>query len=240
MTGQYLDRKRSGRERGGWDREMSASRASNSGRPKRNSHEAIGADKKHFSTAWYDSARLAFPLQFSTTLDWAGLYTWAANSWATSWKTFSFRVAPSRSRWIRSSAINKRNVCTSSSDHETDIFWLKKWCARSKQFRSFKKSCVRSFAGCADLNLVGLVSRVASSMTQVVTILSGQSVISRIYTSHFGNCTARLEPQPKWYWRKVPGTVHSEKKKESEPCSGKSPKVANYWHIFYWFATSYY
>ncbi len=39
-------------------------------------------------------------------------------------------------------------------------------------------------------------------MTQVVTILSGQSVISRVYTSHFGNGTARLEPQVRWYWKK--------------------------------------
>uniref|UniRef100_A0A8C1IN78 Secreted protein n=1 Tax=Cyprinus carpio TaxID=7962 RepID=A0A8C1IN78_CYPCA len=31
------------------------------------------------------------------------------------------------------------------------------------------------------VNLVGLVSCVESSMTQVVTILSGQSVISRVY-----------------------------------------------------------
>uniref|UniRef100_A0A672T155 Copper-transporting ATPase 2 n=1 Tax=Sinocyclocheilus grahami TaxID=75366 RepID=A0A672T155_SINGR len=41
-----------------------------------------------------------------------------------------------------------------------------------------QNSCVRSFAGCADLNLAGLfVSHVASSVTQVVTIFSGQSVI---------------------------------------------------------------
>ncbi len=33
-----------------------------------------------------------------------------------------------------------------------------------------------------------------------MTILSGQSVISRVYTSRFGNGTARLEPRPKWYY----------------------------------------
>ncbi len=53
-------------------------------------------------------------------------------------KTFSFRVASSSSRWIHSSAINERNVCTSSTDNETAIFWFD------------TKSCVRSFAGCAD------------------------------------------------------------------------------------------
>ncbi len=105
-------------------------------------------------------------------------------------KTFSFCVAPSSSRWIRSSPINERNVCTSS----TDMVWLfKKRCVRSN------KSCIRSFAGCADLNLVGLVSRDAS---KIVTILSGQSVISRVYTSRFGNSTVRLEPQPRWYYKK--------------------------------------
>ncbi len=35
------------------------------------------------------------------------------------YKAFSFS-----SHWIRSSAINERNVCTSSTDNETAIFWL--------------------------------------------------------------------------------------------------------------------
>jgi len=39
-------------------------------------------------------------------------------------KAFSLRVAPSSSRWIRSSAINEWNVCTSSTDNETAIFWM--------------------------------------------------------------------------------------------------------------------
>ncbi len=39
-------------------------------------------------------------------------------------KAFSFGVVPSSSHWIRSSAINERNVWTSSTDNETDIFWL--------------------------------------------------------------------------------------------------------------------
>ncbi len=36
----------------------------------------------------------------------------------------------------------------------------------------------------------------------VVAILCGQSVIIRFYTSHFGNGTARLEPQVRWYRKK--------------------------------------
>ncbi len=47
---------------------------------------------------------------------------------------------PSSSCWIRSSAINERNICTSSTDHETAIFWLfKKKCAHSKQLFIQKK-----------------------------------------------------------------------------------------------------
>ncbi len=101
-------------------------------------------------------------------------------------------IAPSCSRWIRSSAIN-----------EERLYFKKKRCAlvQKSWIRSIK-SCVRSIAGCADLNLVCLVARVASLMAQIVTILSGQSVISRVYTSHFGNGMARLEPQPRWSWKK--------------------------------------
>ncbi len=90
----------------------------------------------------------------------------------------------------RSSAINERNVCTSSTDNETDIFW----CVCSN------KSCVRSFAGCADLNLAGICWVSCRKFSAAVkTILSGQSVISRVYTSRFGNGTDRLEPRPRWY-----------------------------------------
>ncbi len=79
------------------------------------------------------TALFAFPLHFSTALEWAGLFT-----------------CPS-SRWIRSSAINERTVCTSSTDNETAIFWLlKERCAHSN-------SCARSFAGCAYLNLAALL-----------------------------------------------------------------------------------
>ncbi len=95
-------------------------------------YSEVGANLWCFSTVWYDSARLstarhAFPLQFSTALEWAGLfishYSCATSTAMTPEKLFSFRVAPS-SRWIRSSAINERNVCTSSIDDETAKFWL--------------------------------------------------------------------------------------------------------------------
>ncbi len=95
-------------------------------------------------------------------------------------KPFSFRVTPLSSRWIRSSAINERDVCTSSTDNET-FFVVKKRCAHSKQLHLilrwlwlFKSSG-------------SVVFCVASSMTQAVMIFYGQSVISRVYTLRFGN-----------------------------------------------------
>ncbi len=137
-------------------------------------------------SARLSSARFAFPLQFSTALEWAGLFTCCylrRLHCRDSWKTFSFRVAPSSSRWIRSSAINERTVCTSSTDNETAIFWLlKERCAHSKQLRSILRWLCW---------FKSVVSRAANSMTKAVTIFSGQSVISRV--------TVRLEPLPRWY-----------------------------------------
>ncbi len=74
------------------------------------------------------------------------------------------------------------------------------------------------------------MSRAASSVTQAVTILSGQSVNSRVYTSRFGNGTVRLEPLLEVVLKKVPGTVPSGKPPKSEPycaapCHGKAPLV---------------
>ncbi len=53
----------------------------------------------------------------------------------------------------------------------------------------------------------------------VMTIFSGQSVISRVYASRFGNGTARLEPRTEVVLKKyqVPGTVPSGKPPKSEP-----------------------
>ncbi len=56
-----------------------------------------------------------------------------------------------------------------------------------------------AFAGCADLNLVGLWVSCRKFIDAVMTILSGQSVINRVYTSRFGNGTVRLEPRLRWY-----------------------------------------
>ncbi len=77
--------------------------------------------------------------------------------------------------------------------------------------------CVRSVAGCADSNLAGICWVSCRKFSDaVMTIFSGQSVISRVYTSHIGNSMDRLEPRPRWY-KKVPGTVPSGKPRKSEP-----------------------
>ncbi len=75
-------------------------------------------------------------------------------------------------------------------------FFVEKRCVCSN------KSCVRSFAGCADLNLAGICwvsSPCCRFSDAVMTIFSGQSAISRVYTSRFGNGTDRLEPRLRWY-----------------------------------------
>ncbi len=127
---------------------------------------------------------------------------------------------------------------------------VKKRCARSKQLRSFKKKKLCSVLRWLDLNLAGLVSRVTSSMTQVVTILSGLSVISSVYTSHFGNGTACLEPQPRWYWKKCQVLYTAENPPKvshavpyctvpchAMPCSGKVPYYYYYYFFFTFFFT---
>ncbi len=126
------------------------------------------------------SARFVFPLQFSTTLEWAGLFTCRYSCAASTDVTPEIFLIPRRSslsRWIRSSAINERTVCTSSTDNKTAIFWLlKERCAHSKQLRSILRC----------LCLAGLLCLVPQiQMTQAVTIFSGQSVISRVYTSRW-------------------------------------------------------
>ncbi len=105
-------------------------------------------------------------------------------------KAFSFGVAPSSSHWIRSSAINERNVCTSSTDNDTALLWL-------MQKGAFVETKA-AFAGCADLNLAGLWVSCRKFIDAVMTKIC-QSVINRVYTSHFGNGTVRLEPRLRWY-----------------------------------------
>ncbi len=65
-----------------------------------------------------------------------------------------------------------------------------------------------------------------------MTIFSGQSVISRVYTSRFGNGTSSHGTSTEVVLKKyqVPGTVPSGKPPKSEPyravpCSGKAPSV---------------
>ncbi len=45
-------------------------------------------------------------------------------------------------------------------------------------------------------SMLGLVSKFSDA---VMAIFSGQSVISRVYTSRLGNGTDRFEPRPRWY-----------------------------------------
>ncbi len=56
------------------------------------------------------------------------------------------------------------------------------------------------YFGCADLNLAGICWVSCRKFSDaVMAIFSGQSVISRVYTSRLGNGTDRMEPRPRWY-----------------------------------------
>ncbi len=155
------------------------------------------------------SAQFEIPLQFSITLKWVALFTCcyscAASTAVTPKKRFHSALLHQALTGIRSSAIKER---TDFLNRQLKIhFWVvkKRWahlCSILRWLGWFESSG-------------SVVSRVANSVTQVV-ILSSQSVISRVYTSHCVNGTVRLEPQPRWYWKKyqVPGTVPSEKKQK--------------------------
>ncbi len=87
----------------------------------------------------------------------------------------------------------------------------------TKRCVCLNKSCVRSFAGCADLNLAGLWVSCRKFSDAVMLILSGQSVISRVYTSGFGNGSLGTSAEVVLKKYQVPGTVPSGKPPKSEP-----------------------
>ncbi len=148
----------------------------------------------------HGTARFAFPLQFSTTLEWAGLFTCrysrAASTAVTPEKRFN---STSLHQSLTGELLGyQQDVLPQQTKKQPFLSCLKKG-AHSKQLRSILRwLCWFKSSG-------SVVSRVARSMTQTVTIFSGQSVISRVYTSRFGNGTASLEPRR--YKKKVPGTV---------------------------------
>ncbi len=109
-------------------------------------------------------------------------------------KPFSFCVAPSSSCWIRSLAINERNVCTSSTANETGIFLV------VKKGVLIQNSCVWSFAGCGYLNLAGLLCLVLQ--VQWCRQWRFSPANQGWHTSHFGYGIC-LEPQPRWYWKRT-------------------------------------
>jgi len=76
-----------------------------------------------------------------------------------------------------------QRVCTSSTDHDTAIFFFQVACdGRLKQVFSQRNDT--AVAVTDYLNLAGLVSRVSNPMTLVVMILSDQSVICSVSASH--------------------------------------------------------
>ena len=93
-------------------------------------------------------------------------------------------------------------VCVPSA-HALKIIRRRPWLQETVCKKLFNcKKLQRWLLSTGYLNLAGLSrawSRVANTMTLVVTILSDQSVIFSVFTSHFSIGTVRLEPQQRWY-----------------------------------------
>ncbi len=105
---------------------------------------------------------------------WLGLYTSRTRAERPPEKLFHSAL-PHLALAGFASQLSTRGMSSSSTDHDTAIFWLFKVCSfKTVAFIKKKKNFVRSFAGCADLNLAGLAFCVTSSMMQVVMILSSQ------------------------------------------------------------------
>ncbi len=131
-----------------------------------------------FPTAWYDSARpsmarFVFPLQFSTALGRDYLHVIIVAL------PLLLKNGSAPRLWMRGASLlpqqtTKLKRCTHSKQLRSILCWLY-W---------FKSSG-------------SVVSIAASSMTQTVTIFSGQSVISWVYTSRFGNGYGSLVTSPK-------------------------------------------
>ncbi len=141
-----------------------------------------------FSTAWYDSlgtvqngtAQFAFPMQFSTALEWTGLFTCryscAASTAVTPEKLFH---SASLHHALAGSAPRLSTRGTSVLPQQTTkqpFLVVKKRCTNSKQLRSIlRRLCWFKSSG-------SVVSRAASSMTQAVTIFSPANQWSAEFT----------------------------------------------------------
>ncbi len=73
-------------------------------------------------------------------------------------------------------------------------FWLLK-----ERCVLIQNSCIRSFAGWADLNLAGLLCLELHVQWRRQWRCSLSNQWSAVYTSLFVSSTIRLEPRPKWY-----------------------------------------
>ncbi len=139
-------------------------------------------------------------------------------------------VALIRAIWSEFVSCTGGLVFTSSTDTKQLFFGWYKRCFCSN------KVAFRSFAGCADFkssgSMLGLMSQVQWCSNDD---FSGQSVISRVYTSRL--VTVRIAWNPgRGGTKKVPGTKYSTvenppKVNRTEPyhavpCSGKAPQLS--------------
>ncbi len=106
------------------------------------------------STVRLGLARFAFSLQFSTALEWVGLFTYRY-SCATSTALTPEKLFHSTSLHQALSGSTPRLSTRGMSvlpqqTTKQPFFWL------LKKGALIQNSCIQSFAGCADLNLAGL------------------------------------------------------------------------------------
>ncbi len=155
-------------------------------------------------TARLSSARFAFPLQFSTTLEWAGLFTCryscAASTAVTPEKLFNsaslhHALAGSAPRYQR----------------EDSLYFLKRqrnshFLVGKRKVRSFQNSCVLSFAGCADLNLASLLCLVPQVQWCRQWWFSPANQWSAEFTCHVLVMVRLLGTSAEVVLNKVPGT----------------------------------
>ncbi len=139
-------------------------------------------DLGQHSSEQHGTARFVFSLQFSTALEWAGLFTChyicAASTAMTPEKLLNSASLHHALAGSAPRLLTRGQSVLPQQTTKQKCFWLlKERCAHSKQLHSILHwLCWFKSSG-------SVVSRAASSMTQAVTIFSGQSVISSLHVT---------------------------------------------------------
>ena len=135
----------------------------------------------HFSI-WFSTADRT-PLSVDGILSWSPLRCRVKLPW---------HHLQRHTRWILSLATKQRNVSTSTTTR----------CSLQRSFAGCRKIWVEWIKNCRSLTWLRM------SRVTLVLILSDQSVVCSVLTPLSSIGSARSEPRPRWYQKKVPGTIH--------------------------------